>query len=906
MKKSWLILCIVCLFFAVFYTFYHKEQAVSFVTDVTIAKDGNVSFLQNRTNDSVVYELNKQNDIQNTFFVKSEIAGTKAHSTNIVKDGEGNTYVLLQERLLMGMEIQRQYVSKYDKEGVFQQTLFVCDIRQEEHQNHILKNLQYSEKENVIVSFLIEDDNTVDSMFYDVNSKNTWTKTYQFDKKYTIREILYDGDGGIYFTTPFSELYFVNKQNELSQITLPVHCVPYKLSIDEQNEQLYFNDIHHFCFVKYDIKKEEIETIYEEKQMMSGDISFDKIRDLKYEKGSFLASTPLYETEQVFFYVAKQQKGHTVFTMTKTTAMLLKYGIKCFVIVLLFCSIVWFLWYIWCYSKKILLRLGMIMIILLLGGSSCIGIVFYEEIFEKMTDEVYMQLYSISTLIANNIDGDDLEQAVFPQKEGDMFYDTLTEKMYLDMEAFYEQNNNAMRKHIYYTLYFAEGDNFYVGIDSTTITGEGELSNTNEKYITSIEEINRKRKSWDNGEAVMLLTSDMTEEWLFTASPIYNSKGELVGAFDVGLNKEDVVVYMAEVLLRTAKVTLVVAMILIVVTTLFLRQFLKGIVKLKKCVDSITEGDWNVTAQINSHDELEEIGNAFNRMVYRIKCFLDAILQMNTACERFLPLALFQKMGKENITELELGDQIMLDIYILTIKVSNFYDMTKDMTTDKKFKQINEILALFSGVVGESNGVIESYQNAGIRVIYTNKAEDAIDTALRVAEKIEWYQNKIKKEIELTMTLQYDDTMLGIVGDEKHMAISLVSKSIDLIYDMEKYAEENGIVLIMTEGVVKRIEKENSYSIRKLTLPVQNDMVLFDCVNAYHFDKKELKKESLMEFIKGAEYCSIGDFEQARKHFVMAIRIAPNDIVTKKHIFYCDKMIEQKNKIVIDRRKLVK
>ena len=164
-------------------------------------------------------------------------------------------------------------------------------------------------------------------------------------------------------------------------------------------------------------------------------------------------------------------------------------------------------------------------------------------------------------------------------------------------------------------------------------------------------------------------------------------------------------------------------------------------------------------------------------------CFLDAILQMNTACERFLPVTLFEKMGKENITELEIGDQIMLNVYILTIKVSNFYSITKNMTTEQKFKQINEILALISSVIGESDGIIESYQGAGMRVIYTDKAEYAVDTALKIVEKVECYQRKTAKELKLTMTLQYDDTMLGVVGNERHMAISLVSKSIDMIYD---------------------------------------------------------------------------------------------------------------------------
>ena len=904
MKKKWFVLCIICLFFSLFYTFYHKEEAVSFITDVAIGKDNTVSFLRNCYDMSEVYELDEQNNIQNMFLIKPENDDTEIQSTHIVKDEQNNTYVLVQQQ--SQMQVIKQYVVKYDEKGIFQKTLFDCDTEQIEHKNHVLKNLQYIPEQNIIVCFLIEDNRTIHSLFYDTITEQSWKKTYYFDRDYTINEILYDGNDGVYITTPLSELYFIDKNNEISQIALSSHCVPYKLSIDEQNKQLYFNDIHHFCFVRYDIQHHTIETIYEENDIMIGDVPFHKVRDLKYDKGSFLASTPLYETEEIFFYIGTPQQSRTVFNMNKTSIMLFQCALKSFFAAIFCLGSILLLWHIWHHTKKILVRLVMIMVILLFVGSSCIGIALYKEIFEEMTDEVYMQLYSISTLIANNIDGDDLEQAVFPQKKGDYYYDTLAEKMYLDLTAFYEQNDNAMKKHLYYTLYFLEKDTFYVGVDSVNFQGKEELSNTNEKYITSAKEIQQKRECWQRGEAVFLMASDMTEQWLFTAAPIYNSKGELVGAFDVGLNEQDVIVYMSEMLIRTVVVILFAVMILMIVTTLFLKQFLKGVGKLKKCVDALTEGDWNVVAQIHSHDELEVIGNAFNKMTYRIKCFLDTILQMNTACERFLPTALFEKMGKENITELEIGDQVMLNVYILTIKVSNFYSITKEMTTEQKFKQINEILALISGVVGESNGIIESYQSAGMRVIYTEQAEFALDTALKIVEKIECYQRKTAKKLKLTMTLQYDNTMLGVVGNERHMAISLVSKSIDLIYHIEKYAEQNDMVLVMTKQVVEQIQKKQNYSIRKLVLPIENDITLFDCVNAYYSDEKEQRKQSLSEFIKGTQCCDAENFEQARKHFVTAISIAQNDVAAKKHIFYCDEVIAQKNKIILPRRKLVK
>lgn len=902
-KKKCLLLCIICFVISFLSTVKQKQQQISFITDVTISTQNHAIVLQNRDYDSIVYELNEKNNIENMFVVKPE-GDTKVVSKQIVKDNNQNTYILLQQQ--METQTEKQYVAEYDENGTFQQQLFLCDNNQMGHENHILKNLQYSEKQNTIISFLIEDKRTIQAMFYDTVSKNSWTKTYHLEKDYDIQEILYDGNGGIYFTTILSELYFIDTQYELCQITLPRHCVPYKLSIDEQKQELYFNDIHHFSFVKYNRNENVFQTIYEEYDSMVGDIPFYKIRDLKYEKGYFLASTPLYELEKGFYYIGTQQQGQAVYEMTKTTPMLIQYGIKCFV-VLLFCfGFVLLLWYIWKYSQKLLIRLIMIMTILLFVGASGIGVALYKEILEEMKDEVYMQLYSMSELIANNIDGDDLEKAVFPQKEGDTYYDTLVKKMYLDMNAFYEQNANAMKKRMYYTLYFAEGENFYVGIDSMHSEQEEELSNTSERYIVSQQEINIKRENWKQGKAALLLTPDMTTQWLSSTSPIYNSKGKLVGAIDVGVNQSDVVEYMANILIKTVMVVLLVAMILIIVTAVFLKQYLKGIGNLKKCVDAITEGNWNVIAQIHTNDELEQIGNAFNRMVYRIKSFLDTILQMNTACERFLPTALFEKMGKENITALELGDQIMIGIYLLTIKISNFYDITKDMTTEQKFEQINDMLALLSGIIGESNGIIESYQGAGMRVIYTENAEDGINTALKIAEKVEWYQHKTNKNVQLTMTLQYNDTMLGVVGDERHMSISMVSEGIDFIYDMERYAEQNGIILLFTENVLQNIQKKQNYHIRELYLSAKNNTLLFDCVDAYPSYEKECKKKTIASFIKAIQCCNNQDFEEARKHFIVCMDIAPNDIVTKKHIFYCDKMIENKNKIVLPKRKLVK
>ncbi len=899
MKKKWLVMLLICFCFTAFIVFFHKTVKIMFITDVTTTEN-TVSFLQNNNRYSNVYELDKNNVLQKIIHIKKNMENTSIESTNIVKDELENTYVLSKER--KENEITKQYIGKYDSSGK-QETIFVC--QGEGHNNHVLKNLQYIENQKSIVSFLIEDNTTIQAIFYDTVEEKSWKKTYSFQQQYDVEEILYDGNGGIYFTTKNNQLFFINQQNELIEITLPQHCVPYKLSIDERNNQLYFNNIHDFSFVRYIVGTKELEVIYTQNDTLPGNFTFDKIRDLKYERGYFLASTPLYETEDCFFYVGTETEGRIVDSMKKNIKLLCQSAIVPFISFFLLLCIVRLCWYAWHGLKKVLVRVVMVMVVLLTMGTGYIGTVLYKEVLQEMINEVYAQLYIISTMVANTIDGDILEEALLLEEEKQMYFEDIMEKIQLDMTPFYRTANQAMKKQFYYTVYFIEEGELYVGIDNTH-SGRKELYNTNEKYIANQEDRTKLKQNVKEGKAVLLDTADMTEIWLSSSSVIYNSGGQAVGVVEVGMNESDIVSYAGEILRRTIIIVLIVIVILVVLTTLVLKQFLKGIGNLKTSVEAITQGDWNVAAEIHSHDELEEIGNAFNRMTSRIKGFLDAMLQINTACEKFLPTALFEKIGKDNITELELGDQAIMNMYILTVKASNFYDVAKDMPVEEKFVFINELLGLFSGVIGETKGIIESYQSAGMRVVYTEEPDQIVDTALKIAEKIQWYNQKNQREIQLTMTLQNGETMLGIAGEERHMAISLVSENIDLIYTLEKEAEENDMILLLTKDVIERLEKKQKYHFRRVMLPLEKQIERFDCINAYASTQREQRKQAFKDFMEGTNCCEKGNFVQARKHFVDAIHIAPNDVLTKKHIFYCDKIIADQKRIVLSRRKLVK
>ena len=86
---------------------------------------------------------------------------------------------------------------------------------------------------------------------------------------------------------------------------------------------------------------------------------------LKYERGYFLASTPLYETEDCFFYVGTETEGRIVDSMKKNIKLLCQSAIVPFISFFLLLCIVRLCWYAWHGLKKVLVRVVMVMVVLL-------------------------------------------------------------------------------------------------------------------------------------------------------------------------------------------------------------------------------------------------------------------------------------------------------------------------------------------------------------------------------------------------------------------------------------------------------------------------------------------------------------------------------------------------------------
>jgi class 3 adenylate cyclase len=283
-------------------------------------------------------------------------------------------------------------------------------------------------------------------------------------------------------------------------------------------------------------------------------------------------------------------------------------------------------------------------------------------------------------------------------------------------------------------------------------------------------------------------------------------------------------------------------------------------------------------------------------MSRKVKKYVDYIEQLNKEYSKFIPNEIFKLLNKESITEINLGDQVIKNMCVMKISTKNFRQLSKEMDTIENFEFLNKLFGSISGIIKKTGGVVEDYEGAGLRAIYTQQADKSIDAALKAIEKINTYNQKSNTSIELNITIQNGDIMLGIVGDMERREATIISEVVNSIFFMERLVRENNINLLITGNVYHKIENKSNYHFRYIG-KIKNRQVssiyidLYDVVDAYKFEDKKNKLLTKQDFELGVNAYILGDIVEARKHFVNVLRIDSRDETAKTYIFLCDKYL---------------
>lgn len=896
MKKQIGMITILCLIIGLIAVFSQRVTTVQNVVDASIDKNGNFYYIcMNKGNTKYfVISVDKNGKLLSQIDLPFQQNGILCEYTEIVADDKNGFYLLEGEMDQAGKYIaQRLY---YFDESKAKTEVYKLDNTTEKNKGKILSSLQFLDG---TMSVFITGEALEATMLQCLSKTNEiWEITYRFESPMDIKSILNDGKEGVYFTDSHSKLYFMNQSGSLEEIVKDKIVIPYVMSIDKQKNILFFTDAHGFRFQKYSPKNKNTETVYLKEDFITDGICFKHIRDMKFENGFLMGYSPVFEKENSFLFAKNGEQTILVEHILKGPAQLLKWGMVWFFgffMLLLFLTV---LFYIWRHSRRIMVKMTIVLLSLLIGLAVAVSGLIHTSVAETLTNEIFSQLYLISSSVSKSIDGDELNNISFPQSKGDEYYEKIAAKVNLNVDAIYKAEPNAISKYYYYTLYYIKEEEPYIGFD---IVEEGGtiISGMAESYQVAPQNYSIFQKNQKEGKATFFSSTDLSGTWMACPTMIYDSKGEAVGYFEIGTDQNVVQKSMGEIFKKITLLASVLIVIIIFLLLLILRQFLNGIGRLRSGVEAISEGGWGALVDIESRDEIEDIGNAFNKMSRHVKRYLNSIVKLNQYCERFVPSDFFKFIGKENIMDVCVGDEKNQNVNLMSISTSFFDDNSFEMTSHQKFKLLNDIFAIMAGVIRQSGGFIEDYYGAGLRAVFAQSADNAVAAALSILEKMDGYNAQNGIDILLNITIQNGDIMFGIVGDENRMGTTILSEIVNRIHIMNQFAERNNMGLLISGDVYNKLSKQSHYDFRHIgkyqfSENEGDKPALYDCLNAYDYETKKTRLLSKQSFEMGVAEFEKGELIGSRKHFIDAIRIDREDELTKVYIFLCDKYLKNR------------
>jgi class 3 adenylate cyclase len=313
------------------------------------------------------------------------------------------------------------------------------------------------------------------------------------------------------------------------------------------------------------------------------------------------------------------------------------------------------------------------------------------------------------------------------------------------------------------------------------------------------------------------------------------------------------------------------------------------------------EGHVDNYTVVRTNDEIGELSEGYNNMTNRLMEYIDRISRMNEAYVRFVPRQFLQFLGKDNFTDIQLGDQVQKEMTVLFSDIRSFTELSEEMTPKENFDFINHYLGIMEPVIRSNNGFIDKYIGDSIMALFGESVDDAVKAAVEMRRQISRFNEERKslgkKDVNIGIGIHAGNLMLGIIGGEGRMEGTVISDAVNLASRLEGLTKIYGASIIISEDALIKLKNPVYFQYRFLDIArvkgKRDSVYIFEVLNGEEESIKELKWETRNEFGKAVDLYRNQKFEKAAELFQEIIKINPRDLVARLYIERCQETLEK-------------
>lgn len=512
-----------------------------------------------------------------------------------------------------------------------------------------------------------------------------------------------------------------------------------------------------------------------------------------------------------------------------------------------------------------------------------------DQMFGQMAeDDLFAELHHLATLQARQIDVDLLKTIDSPMDYGSSEYVALEEETIIDLSHFNTLKASAYERWVYGLLYRKIGDRLYVAVSDIKTMSPADYIYNDEVY-SLYEEVLEKN------HVVVGEQSTVQGDWLVALSPIIDDQGDIVGILEIGTGKETYAQYLREQNRRLLMVNLGSVLVILVVLILFIVKLLKPLQTLTDSVSRVAQGEWGTVMHVTSNDEIGVLTKLFNQMSVSIAEYIDNMQKLNEKYFKFVPQKFFDLLGKENILEVELGDQIQQSMAIVYMNLRDFFKTSAEMSPEESLSYINEAYRIFGKSITDGEGTIGAFRDSGQVGIFES-LDQALIAAISATEQIRKENGLKGTKMKSGICVHEGSILIGVVGEENRMSTAVMSDQVNHAVTLEAFADATDIGVVLSQDAYDNLEDPEGFEMRFLghvRLKGQDNPVgIYDVYESDPQNVRQLKQVSKTHFEEGVNAFEAQDINEARKSFIRVLRTNRYDSAAHMYLMKCEEILE--------------
>lgn len=278
-------------------------------------------------------------------------------------------------------------------------------------------------------------------------------------------------------------------------------------------------------------------------------------------------------------------------------------------------------------------------------------------------------------------------------------------------------------------------------------------------------------------------------------------------------------------------------------------------------------------------------------LLARIKTHLN-LLRINTSYSRFVPFEFMKELGRENILDVALGDQVQKEMTVLFCDIRSYTTLAESMSPQDTFNFLNGYLSRIGPVIRDCNGFVNQYYGDGIMAIFPKTSQDAVEGALRMQKRVAEYNlervRNQRRPIAIGIGLNTGPLILGIIGDGLRTDTGVVSDTVNTAARMEGLTKFYGASVIVSETTYNGMTDPNKFAHRYLdrvkVKGKKNAVKIYEFFPDNQQEKIALMKKTEADFKKALESYFQRQFDEATEYFNKVLEVNPDDVAAEQFI----------------------